>query len=99
MVEGTSSDKSFAHQCRRYHLDLRLAIRATAPDFRPFKDTSEYRKPDEPLFQQREDSVSITTGEAFAARPTSPNSLSDSSDGEDGKAGRSLLYVRKVIKE
>ena len=57
-VDGTGDDKSFVHRSRAHYRALKAALRATAPDFRPFEDPHGYPRPLDPLSQRREDEFS-----------------------------------------
>ncbi len=110
-VDGTHDDKAFVHRSLAHYRALRAAVRGTAPDFRPFEDPGEYRRPPEPLSQQREDAFSGSVlGGAASSVSCASECASEDGDGDgDGDGGRGsegeavaimgLLDVRRVIKE
>ncbi|KAI0925406.1 hypothetical protein AcV7_005662 [Taiwanofungus camphoratus] len=44
-VYGKEEDKTFVHRNRAVYKTFKIAIRRTAPDFRPFENTSQYGRP------------------------------------------------------
>ncbi|KAI1782037.1 P-loop containing nucleoside triphosphate hydrolase protein [Ganoderma leucocontextum] len=99
-VDGASDDKSFVHRSVEHYRALKVAVRATAPDFRPFEAPAEYFRPPEPRSQQREDdfSTSVLGGVAACSRSASVSgSVIEEPDQEAAVMG--VLDVRRVIKE
>ena len=54
-VHGRGS--SFVDGCEEAFRALKINIRATAPDFRPFDRPELYTKPEDPVFQRKLDEV------------------------------------------
>lgn len=112
IVYGRSDDKSFVHRCREVDHTLALAIRSTAPDFRPFLDKHRYRRPDEPSFQRVEDEFMgyANTTSMSSRRSVTSLDVESTCDGDTKStcdAGalsfevdpKDLTDVRRVIKE
>jgi vacuolar protein sorting-associated protein 1 len=57
-VFGKHDDKSLVHNNRANYGIFKVAIRATAPDFRPFEDYTQYRRPESPLPEDEEEPAS-----------------------------------------
>ena len=111
MVKGTSEDKSFVHRSREAYDSLKISIRSTAPDFRPFEDPSQYRKPSGPSSEPSVKVVDDARSDVSAcSRPASPLSVIDSPAPANGTSPpleheadnvsvMGLMDVRRIIKE
>ena len=58
IAHGNALDKSLVHSSREACRLLKVALRRTAPEFRPFEKPEEFSRPEEPEYLRNEDQMS-----------------------------------------
>lgn len=96
VVNGRCEDRSFVHDSREAYRLLRIDIRRTAPDFRPFEDPESHIRPPEPQFQKDEDIEAVRL-ESLYAKSTRPWIQTVEVEYEEHILG--LVFVRDTIAE
>ncbi|EIN04120.1 hypothetical protein PUNSTDRAFT_138850 [Punctularia strigosozonata HHB-11173 SS5] len=96
-VFGQHEDKRFVQKNRARYSMFKLAIRATAPDFRPFDDYTKYNEPESPLPEENDE---INDDASLSSAPTAAGYNGNANlPVRDKPRPLDLWGVRKVIQE